>query len=67
LGSQKALVNIGSVGQPRDTNPDACYVILDDKRVIFRRVEYDVDATIKKICGIPQLDNFLGDRLREGR
>ena len=33
----------------------------------FRRVEYDVDKTIKKIYDIPDLENFLGDRLREGR
>jgi diadenosine tetraphosphatase ApaH/serine/threonine PP2A family protein phosphatase len=67
LGEQKALVNVGSVGQPRDGNPRASYVILDEKTVRFRRIDYDFEQTIAKIYPIPDLDNFLGDRLREGR
>ncbi|MGQ9504954.1 MAG: metallophosphoesterase family protein [Thermogutta sp.] len=63
----KAMVNVGSVGQPRDGDPRACYVIQDDQRVIFRRVPYEVEVTREKIYVIPELDNFLGDRLREGR
>ena len=61
------MVNVGSVGQPRDGISDASYVILDDRKVEFRRVPYPLDVTIEKIHAIPQLDNFLGDRLREGR
>jgi hypothetical protein len=30
-------------------------------------VEYDIDKTVQKIYAIPDLDNFLGDRLRDGR
>jgi hypothetical protein len=30
-------------------------------------VSYDLDKTVEKIYAIPELDNFLGDRLREGR
>jgi hypothetical protein len=30
-------------------------------------VDYDVETTIRKIYAIPALENFLGDRLREGR
>ncbi|MEX0700718.1 MAG: metallophosphoesterase family protein [Planctomycetales bacterium] len=67
LGEGKALVNIGSVGQPRDSDPRASYVTLDDRTVHFQRVEYDLEKTIAKIYEIPELDNFLGDRLREGR
>ena len=67
LGEQKAMVNVGSVGQPRDGDPRACYVVLDDNHVTFRRVEYPFEETIRKIYEIPELDNFLGDRLREGR
>lgn len=67
LGDQKAMVNVGSVGQPRDGDPRACYVILEDNLVRFRRVEYPFEETIRKIYGIPDLDNFLGDRLRDGR
>ena len=67
LGSQKTLINVGAVGQPRDGNPDACYVILEDNHITFRRVKYDVEITIEKVYGIPELDNFIGDRLRDGR
>jgi diadenosine tetraphosphatase ApaH/serine/threonine PP2A family protein phosphatase len=67
FGDEKAMFNVGSVGQPRDGDPRACYVILTDESVVFRRVEYDVDATANKIYDIPDLDNMLGDRLRDGR
>jgi len=67
LGEQKLMFNVGSVGQPRDGDPRACYVILEDELVRFRRVEYPFEETIQKIYAIPDLDNFLGDRLRDGR
>jgi diadenosine tetraphosphatase ApaH/serine/threonine PP2A family protein phosphatase len=63
----KTVVNVGSVGQPRDGDWRACYVLLDGDTVRYRRVEYDVQATIKKIHEIAELDNSLGNRLREGR
>jgi len=67
LGQEKALVNVGSVGQPRNNDPRASYVVLDNNQVSFHRVEYDVEKTIAKIYAVPELDNFLGDRLRDGR
>ncbi len=68
LDGRKTLCNVGSVGQPRDGDWRACYILLDDNDTInYRRVEYDVETTIKKIYGIDDLENFLGDRLREGR
>ncbi|NLX96961.1 MAG: metallophosphoesterase family protein [Rhodopirellula sp.] len=69
LGDAKVMVNVGSVGQPRDGDPRACYIVLDDdKKVVeFRRVEYPVEQTIQKIYQVAELDNFLGDRLRDGR
>jgi diadenosine tetraphosphatase ApaH/serine/threonine PP2A family protein phosphatase len=67
LDDHKSLVNVGSVGQPRDTDPRACYVLLDGNALFYRRVEYDIESTIRKIYAIPELENFLGDRLREGR
>ncbi|MAD79529.1 MAG: phosphoesterase [Planctomycetaceae bacterium] len=67
LGDTKVMVNVGSVGQPRDGIPDASYVMLDDDKLEFRRVPYPLDVTAEKIYAIPELDNFLGDRLREGR
>ena len=41
------LVNVGSVGQPRDEDNRSCYVVLDmdDKTVTYRRVAYDFDKT----------------------
>lgn len=67
LGNDKAMINVGSVGQPRDGDWRACYVIFDEGTVEYRRIEYDVLATADKIYANPDLDNFLGDRLREGR
>ena len=67
LDGRKTLCNVGSVGQPRDGDWRACYVLLDADSIRYRRVEYDIDTTIQKIYAIPELENFLGDRLREGR
>lgn len=67
LGDRKALINVGSVGQPRNGDNRSQYVVLDDDTVYFRQVDYDFDTTAAKIYDIPDLDNFLGDRLRDGR
>ena len=67
LDGRKTLCNVGSVGQPRDGNWRACYVVVDNDTIKFRRVEYDVDTTVQKIYAVEDLENFLGDRLREGR
>ncbi|MGC8639886.1 MAG: metallophosphoesterase family protein [Isosphaeraceae bacterium] len=108
LGEGKLMVNVGSVGQPRDGDNRSCYVILDDgqetssegnsdgpasnpwveetaerevprragskdgasvaaPRITFRRLTYDFEKTIHKIYAIPDLEPFLGDRLRQGR
>jgi len=67
LTGDKTLVNVGSVGQPRDSDPRACYIVLEDDLLTYRRLEYPLEITREKIYGIPELDNFLGDRLAEGR
>lgn len=67
LAGQKLMINVGSVGQPRDGDPRACYVLLTDDAIEFRRVPYDVETTVQKIHAQTELDPFLGDRLREGR
>lgn len=72
FGDQKALINVGSVGQPRNGDNRSSYVILegtdeDGYTVNFQRVDYDFGKTAEKIYNIPDLDNFLGDRLRDGR
>jgi len=67
LGTDPVMVNVGSVGQPRDNDPRACYVIQEDDLLTFRRIDYPVEMTAQKIYDIPDLDNMLGDRLLSGR
>ena len=59
LGSGRRLLNPGSVGQPRDGDPRAAYLLLDlDARTAsFRRAEYDVERTQAEIreAGLPEL------------
>ena len=49
----KLLISIGSVGQPRDGDPRACFGVLDDdmRRVFMHRIPYDVDRTASLILG----------------
>jgi diadenosine tetraphosphatase ApaH/serine/threonine PP2A family protein phosphatase len=63
----KALVNVGSVGQPRDGDPRASYVTFDGSKIRFQRVEYDVNTTMAKIRAIDALPEFLAGRLSRGR
>jgi diadenosine tetraphosphatase ApaH/serine/threonine PP2A family protein phosphatase len=61
-------VNPGSVGQPRDHNPKASYLIHDDAEALpwtYRRVAYDVDAVQRRIikAGLPMRH---ASRLRDG-
>jgi len=115
LPEERVIVNVGSVGQPRDRDARACFVIVSngqsgqdgDAQVTrnpqhdsgeastatsptgaqpeasvltaadlasaetlhfeFVRVEYDIEQTIRKIQQIPELDDFLGERLLDGR
>ena len=64
----KYFINAGSVGQPRDGDWRACYAIYDMERklVVFRRVEYDLQTTQRKIlaAGLPPM---LAERIAEGR
>ncbi|MCI0631913.1 MAG: metallophosphatase family protein [Phycisphaerales bacterium] len=96
---EKAIINPGSVGQPRDMDPRASYAILDDAPgenqvassdaarggnkaqgdakhspkgadspyVEFFRLDYDIDAVVEKIHAVPQLSDWLAERLKEGR
>lgn len=63
----KYMINVGSVGQPRDNDNRACYIIFDTDTVNYRRVPYDYTKTAAKIGAIKDLDNFLGERLTAGR
>lgn len=62
-----ALLNPGSVGQPRDGDPRAAYGVLDTaaRTVTFERVAYDVQATRRRIHD-RKLPEVLGDRLVHG-
>lgn len=62
------LINPGSVGQPRDGNPDAAFGILDldESTMTFHRVAYDVEDTHRRILEAG-LQRHLGDRLRVGK
>jgi diadenosine tetraphosphatase ApaH/serine/threonine PP2A family protein phosphatase len=67
IGEDKAIINVGSVGQPRDRDPRSSFVIVKDNLLEFVRVPYDVQTTVKKVGGIKELDDFLGTRLLDGR
>lgn len=65
---KKYFVNVGAVGQPRDGNPKAGYVVYDlnEGTIELRRLDYDIATTQKKImaAGLPQR---LADRLALGK
>ncbi len=64
----RSLVNPGSVGQPRDGDPTASYLVLDSETatVEFRRVRYDIERTQRamRTAGLP---TRLAERLAYGR
>lgn len=64
---RRYIVNVGSVGQPRDGDPRACYVIYetDDMTVTYHRVRYPVEVTQGRMAaeGLPRL---LVERIAEG-
>ncbi len=68
LNSDSAyLINPGSVGQPRDEDPEAGYVLYDpeDQYLVYHRVPYDIESAQTKIrqAGLPPI---LADRLAVG-
>ncbi len=66
-GYDRVLINVGSVGQPRDEDPRAAYgfVDTDEQIACIRRVEYDIESVKKKIlaAGLPEV---LANRLSLG-
>ena len=64
----RCIINVGSVGQPRDGDPRACYIIIDKgaKEAQFKRVSYGYRITQEKMkrAGLPK---FLIERLAVGR
>jgi predicted phosphodiesterase len=61
------LVNVGSVGQPRDGDPRSCYVIFDESRQLleYHRVSYRIDDVQERMAAVG-LPVFLIDRLADG-
>ena len=61
------IVNPGSVGQPRDRNPEASYAVLDTEKmsVELKRTSYDLEKAAEKVED--KLTGRLAERLREGR
>jgi len=59
------IINVGSVGQPRDGNPQAAYAMLNKNSVGIKRVSYDIVSTQKKMRDAG-LSSYLIDRLSRG-
>ncbi|MDR5683401.1 MAG: metallophosphoesterase family protein [Armatimonadota bacterium] len=67
-GGQRHLINVGSVGQPRDGDPRAAYCLFDsDARVVeLRRLPYPIESVQQKMRD-RELPRPLWERLAEGR
>ncbi len=63
----KFLINVGSVGQPRDGDNRACYVLVDGSRILYRRVPYEFRKTMAKMWRVGPISNEAADRLEHGR
>ncbi|RJQ45695.1 MAG: metallophosphoesterase [Gaiellales bacterium] len=51
--SGRLVVNVGSVGQPRDGIPRASYAVIEDGQVELRRIDYDVERAVSRVLGMP--------------
>jgi len=62
---ERYMLNPGSVGQPRDRDPRAAFIVFDDGRAVGHRVPYPIEQAAKKIraAGLP---GWLADRLSLG-
>ncbi|MCC6905145.1 MAG: metallophosphoesterase family protein [Anaerolineae bacterium] len=67
LDRYRQIINPGSVGQPRDSDPRAAYALLDIERITweFRRVEYDIDAVQARMRKVEMPDRLVA-RLEHG-
>lgn len=66
LPDSKTIVNVGSVGQPRDNDPRACFAVLDGSRLQYHRIPYAVAETQRRILDIG-MSPWLADRLERGK
>jgi putative phosphoesterase len=61
------FVNAGSVGKPKDGDCRACYALMDDGKITFRRVDYDVKAAAAAIRATDLPHEFAADIETGGR
>jgi len=68
LENRRYIINCGSVGQPRDGNPNASYAVYDDnnKEITIKRIKYPINVAQKKILGA-KLPEIFACRLSVGR
>lgn len=59
---EKLLVNVGSVGQPRDGIPQVSYAVIEGGRVELKRTRYDVERAVERIEELP-LDKLVREQL----
>ncbi len=64
---RRAIVNVGSVGQPRDGDPRLSYAIFDGETIQFVRLEYDIETAAARIRAVADLPDYLAERLYVGR
>jgi len=67
-GNRRYLINVGSVGQPRDGNPAACFLVYDlqNKKIEYHRVPYDIEGSQRDILQT-DIPRELAMRLSFGR
>ncbi len=66
---KKYIINAGSVGQPRDRDNRACYLLFDEERhtIEWRRIPYDIESAMKKIEDMCGKETWCSVRLMLGR
>lgn len=64
---RRAIVNVGSVGQPRDGDNRLSYVVFDGRALTFVRLDYDHALAAEHIRAVGELPTYLADRLAVGR
>ena len=60
------IINVSSVGQPRDRDSRTCYATVDGDVITWHRLEYDYEATMAKIIELACVDRVCADRLALG-
>ena len=63
----RAIINVGSVGQPRDGDTRLSYALFDGRCITFVRLEYSHEVAAERIRAVTELPDYLADRLAVGR